>query len=582
MERSNRFNSALNDFHQARRQASMQEIMARLTGKSAELLSYEDVRQKLKLGAGVSRGLRDVPLNAIVGSVDRYTDFTRTFLPRPSTDASRWARVQLAVNDLAGLPPIELYKIGDVYFVLDGNHRVSVAHQMGATFIQAYVTEVPTKVPLSPDTQPDDLIIKARYADFLERTRLHSLRPHADLSVTAPGQYRVIEEQIQLHRYLMGQEQGREVPLAEAAAHWYDEVYLPTVQIIREHGIMRGFPGRTETDLYVWLSEHHAALEKELGWEIKPSAAAADLVHHYGSSPQSLAARVSGKLLDVMTPDQLESGPPPGQWRQNLGWDDSRPGQDRYLFGDILVPVSGSEPAWQALEQALEVARREGGRLRGLHVVARPELQNGPEALAVQAEFNRRCESAGVEGKLVVEVGGIARKICERSRWTDLIVLHLAHPPGQGLRGRLNSGFRTLIQRCSSPVLAVPRPASRLDRALLAYDGSPRAREALFVAAYLAARWDLTLAVVTVVEGDHITSETLASARAYLEARGVEATYVPATGPVTTAILKAAAEHQSNLIIIGGYGFNPVLEVLLGSSVDHLLQASWQPVLICR
>ena len=163
---------ALNDFNRARGRAIVETVMARLTGKSIDLLSYEDVSQKLKAEGRADRGLRDIPLDAIVGSVGRYTDFTRSFLPRSDASKHRWARVEAAAGDLAGLPPIEVYQIGDAYFVLDGNHRVSVARQSNAKFIQAYVTEVRTKVPLTPDVQPDDLILKAEYAGFLVRTRL--------------------------------------------------------------------------------------------------------------------------------------------------------------------------------------------------------------------------------------------------------------------------------------------------------------------------------------------------------------------------------------------------------------------------
>jgi hypothetical protein len=83
--------------------------MARLTGKSIDLFAYEDVRQKLKVKGSVSRGLQDIPLDAIVGSVGRYTDFTRSFLPRRDSDQQRWARVKAQVTDMGGLPPIEVY-----------------------------------------------------------------------------------------------------------------------------------------------------------------------------------------------------------------------------------------------------------------------------------------------------------------------------------------------------------------------------------------------------------------------------------------------------------------------------------------
>jgi nucleotide-binding universal stress UspA family protein len=116
----------------------------------------------------------------------------------------------------------------------------------------------------------------------------------------------------------------------------------------------------------------------------------------------------------------------------------------------------------------------------------------------------------------------------------------------------------------------------------LAYDGSPKADEALFVATYLSCQWDITLVVVTVIETGLTTTETLAQAQKYLEKHGVRATFVKESGSVAEAILKTAKEHESNLIIMGGYGLSPVLEVVLGSGVDQVLRTSRQPMLICR
>jgi nucleotide-binding universal stress UspA family protein len=570
--------SALRDFHDARRRAALEEIIARMRGKSIDLLSYEDVRQKLKAGASMPRGLQDIPLDAIVGSVGRYADFTRRFLPRRDSDKNRWARVKAKVTDMEGLPPIEVYQIGEAYFVQDGNHRVSVARELGATHIQAYVTEVHTKVPLSPDDQPDDLILKAEYADFLDHTHLDTLRPEADLSVTAPGQYQAIEEHIEVHRYFMGLEQKREIPYAEAVTHWYDEVYMPVVQVIREKGILRDFPGRTEADLYLWVSEHRAALEKALGWEIRPESAASDLAERSAAGRRRAVARVRAKILDVIRPDEFKAGPSPGEWRR----EHLATGQDGHLFSDILVPVSGHESGWHALEQALEIARREGGRLQGLYVLPSEAERDGEKARAVQAEFNRRCEAAGIPGRLAIETGNVARKICERNRWTDLMVVKLAYPPPPQAVARLSWGFRALIQRCASPILVVPGASSPLDRALLAYDGSPKANEALFVATYLSGRWNISLAVVTVMENGDAGAETLIDAQRYLESHGVHATYVQERGSVPEMILKTAEEQRSNLIIMGGYGHSPMVAVIVSSKVDQMLRTSRQPMLICR
>ncbi len=227
--------SALEDFRRERRMAALQDILGRITRRPINLLAYDDISSRLKLEGSSERGLRDIPIDAIVGSVGRYSDFTRSFLPRHDRDADRWARVKsAAVNSQAGLPPIEVYKIGDAYFVRDGHHRVSVARQLKATHIEGYVTEVRTKVPLSAELSPDELILKSEYADLLEHTHIDDILPGVDFSLTVPGSYREIEEHIQVHRYYMGLEQKREIPLGEAVRHWYEKVYLPVVQAIRE------------------------------------------------------------------------------------------------------------------------------------------------------------------------------------------------------------------------------------------------------------------------------------------------------------------------------------------------------------
>src|SRR5690606_3907465 len=110
----------------ARRRAAMQELLASMGGKKNRLLSFDEVRRKIGRGTLLPRGLKEIPVDAIIGTAGRYEDFNRQFLPRQENQLSRWARVRLAV-ERSGLPPIEVYQIGDVYFVLDGHHRVSVA-----------------------------------------------------------------------------------------------------------------------------------------------------------------------------------------------------------------------------------------------------------------------------------------------------------------------------------------------------------------------------------------------------------------------------------------------------------------------
>jgi nucleotide-binding universal stress UspA family protein len=472
------------------------------------------------------------------------------------------------MTDIRGLPAIEAYKVGEVYFVLDGNHRVSVARELGATYIEGYVREVQTRVPIEANTSPDDLIIKADYASFLKRTKLDRERSEVDLTITEPGRYRVLEDQIEAYRI---QEDSIDQAVEQAAGRWYDEAYMPIVTMIRERGMLRGFPGRTETDLYVWITQHHLALEQALGWEIKPRTAAADLEVLARSNKRLRAGR---KVSDSksLSPSQLHL--PPERWRAGIF--------EGFGFPlDILVALGRDIESWSSLDQAKIIAHREGARLLGLHVVESESLRDGEQALEVKAEFESRCGEAAISCQLAIDVGEAAQKINERGRWTDLVVVDLAHPPGRRPGSRTGSGFRNLIQHCPRPILAVPANASALNHAMLAYDGSAKSLEALYLATYLAGRWQIPLSVVTVTNGRRVTEQTLEQAGRYIEDHGVQHSLEVRSGEAVSAILETLNETSSDLLLIGGYGHTRARGAVLGSTVDQVLRKVQCPILIC-
>jgi hypothetical protein len=259
----------MSKFQAARTRGFWQEIIDHLRGKPAELLSFEDIRQRLRLREESYRGLQEVPLDRIVGSVGRYRDFTRNFLPRTRKMQERWSRVYAQANSMTGLPPIELYKIDDVYFVRDGNHRVSVARQMGAKMIEAHVTELPTSVNLEPGMTPEQLDQAAAYAAFLEESGLERRRFHHEpLQLSESGRYADLLGHIYLHKSIMEQMGPGPVSLEDAAADWYDHVYRPAVTLIRKYNIMPAIGGgRTEADLYLWLVEHLREVREIYGEE---------------------------------------------------------------------------------------------------------------------------------------------------------------------------------------------------------------------------------------------------------------------------------------------------------------------------
>ena len=578
------YGKALLDYQEARRKAAFQELIARLTGKKEklELLSYEEVRQKLRIIESSLEHLQTIPLDAIVGSVGRYQNFTRDFLPKEGINKERWARVMAQASGLKGLPPIDVYQVGEVYFVLDGNHRVSVARQMGNETIEAYVTKIKTLVPLTPDTTPDDLIIKAEQVHFLEETQLPQLRPEADLTATRAGAYPILLEHIDVHRYYMGLKKGAAIPYKEAVAHWYDEVYLPVVNVIRERGILRGFPNRTETDLYLWLANHQKGLKKELGWEVDAETAAIDLESQQSHLADRFAARMLDKILNTITPGMLVPGPPAGEWHQARG--EAAIGEESRLFRDILVAIDQSQNGWHALDQALMIAERENGAVHGIHVYPAEKEQETQTALSLGAKFTQHCQASGNEKcELSIAVGKVGKEVIKRARFTDLVVLPLNHPPGNKPIERLASGLHNIIQRCPRPILTIPRPAICFERAILAYDGSPKSRETLYIGAYIASKWGTSLTVLAGSHGVISTKGTLREARAYLEEQhGVNATYVETESFIVDEVRERAKKGEIDLILMGGYSATPVLEVVIGSTVDEVLREIRLPVLICR
>jgi nucleotide-binding universal stress UspA family protein len=567
--------SAINDFRRARRQAGLQGLYARLTGRSNQLLSFDAVSRRVGAQRSSRSYLAEVPLDAIIGSVGRYEDFTRAFLPRRDSDESRWAGVKVAA-EIKGLPPIEVYKLGEAYFVLDGNHRVSVARQLGAATIEANVTEFESQVALKTEDDYDAVLLKAERSEFLRDTKLGE-REELDFTVTVPGRYPELLEHISVHLYYLGRDQEREISFPEAAASWVDTVYLPVLHAIRQSGILHYFPNRTETDLYLWLARHRAALQDSLGWELEPQETAAHLADRLNRDLRKILTRAWTKVRDALTPKELEPGPPPGAWRR----DQIAPHDTERLFAAILVSLGKSDPGGVALEQALQIAKREGARLRALHVVAREEETESEATRAMQAHFERRCAEEGVAGSFAYEVGQVSQALIRRAVWNDLVVVHLRHPPPSEPLGRLRSGLRLVLQRSPRPVIAVPQAAG-LRSALLAYDGSPKSEEALYLSAYLAAGWGLSLSVVTNTQDEGRRAASEERVRNYLKDNQVDVAFIRKAGPPGTAILEATGESGSDLILMGGYGAAPLVNVLASSTVNYVLRGARVPVWVCQ
>jgi hypothetical protein len=251
------------DFYSARSRAFFQRLLSLISGEPRDLLEFDEVREKLHLGGPIYKGLQTVPLDKVIGSVDRYHDFDREFLPTQSHTADRWYRINRAWYQEIHLPPVLLYKVGEVYFVVDGNHRVSVARAQGQLYIDAEVRECRARVPVTEGTRAEDLERLGDRVEFLERTRLDQLRPAVQIETTLLGGYDRLVEHIAVHRYFMGIDLQREVSEQEAVTHWLDSLYQPVVDVVEKSGILDEFPGRTAADVYLWVMDHLHYLRSE-------------------------------------------------------------------------------------------------------------------------------------------------------------------------------------------------------------------------------------------------------------------------------------------------------------------------------
>ena len=272
------------DYGRARSKAFFNRVWAILSGQPTNLLSYEAIKEKLHIGGPIYRGMKTVRVDQIAGSLNRYHEFDRAFLPTQDQTAGRWQSVNRAFYEDISLPPVVLYKVGEVYFVVDGHHRVSVAREQGQEFIDAEVRECATRVNITPDLKPEDLEILGEKVDFLERTGLDRLRPKANIKLTVPDGFERMLEHIAVHRYFMGLDWKRDISEEEAITHWHDTVYLPIAKIIRTSKILKDFPGKTEGDLYLWVLDHQHYLAQEEGQPLQsPEEAAREYIDEVDS-----------------------------------------------------------------------------------------------------------------------------------------------------------------------------------------------------------------------------------------------------------------------------------------------------------
>ncbi len=194
----------------------------------------------------IDHGVKTIELEKIIGSVGKYHDFDSRFRPKKHAAGKRFQDIRRTMRQGGLLPPVNLYQIRNDYYVLDGNHRVAAAKELGWTEIQGKVVEL-----LSGRNTIDNLLYIERKM-FYEKTALTG-----KIELTEVGKYNFLEKQIKKHQVFLASQSGRDCDYVKAAKDWYNTIYVPMEAIIENGGLVKHFPGRTLADLYTYIAYHH-------------------------------------------------------------------------------------------------------------------------------------------------------------------------------------------------------------------------------------------------------------------------------------------------------------------------------------
>lgn len=558
------YRKALEDFHRFRSKAAMNRFWAGIRGESLDLLPYSEVSSKLRAVNRTDLGLKEVPLKNIIGSVNRTDDFDRNFRPLSDEDSRRWANVKTAMTSpfSRGVPPVSLYKIGDAYFVLDGNHRVSIAKEMGMETIEAYVTEVKSKVGLSSSFTLEELVEKAALADFLEETHIDQILPGIDLSLKHIDNYPLLREHINVHQYYMGIDHNREISYAEAVADWYDKIYTPVVNEIEKSGLYDEYPQLTLTDLYLLVLDKQHNLKESMGMDFKTENVIEFVAEQEGRQTITSDSGANEQLSKIALGEEEQT--------------------DDTLFRDIMVAISDLDTESVAVHQAILMNRSRDGSILGVHVL--PEKQVSNDYVDVmESSFYDQLNQQQMKGKFISVTGETNRKLRELSLLSDLMVLRLRFLPGGSVIERVSSGIISILQRGRRPVLFVKDDARSVSRILLLYDEQEKSKEAFFIAAYYAARYQCSLLLINIEKSAGSNQENLQFARDYLSEVNVEATIIHISeDDVIEKLPEWIQEFEISTVMMRGYESSGLIGRLFASHVDRVLEAVSIPVLICQ
>jgi hypothetical protein len=256
---------AQTDFGRARRRQQLSRLAARLRREPDDvnvILPFDEVVQALGRRGERNLGLQTIELDSIVGTVDRSREFDRRFRPTSRRLRQRWERINKAMREGEAMPPIDVYRIGELHFVRDGHHRVSVAHALGLEVIDAYVTEIITSVGAERDTRLRDLAYKSHERLFRERVPLPA-DARERIRLSKGFDYAELAESMEAWGFRAMRATGEFMTREQVAMAWFREEYVPVVEMVREAGLAgRG----SETEAYMRIAALRYMLLRTHEW----------------------------------------------------------------------------------------------------------------------------------------------------------------------------------------------------------------------------------------------------------------------------------------------------------------------------
>ncbi len=254
------------DFGRARRRRALSRVAASLRREPSDvnvILPFEEVVEALGRRGEKRLGLKTIDLDSIVGTVDRSREFDRAFRPTSSRVRPRWERIALATRKGQSMPPIDVYRIGELHFVKDGHHRVSVARELGNEVIEAYVTEVVTELGADRAIRLHDLALKSHERLFLERVPL-SAEARAQIKLSDEWRYAALAEAVEAWGFRVIQGGGELLSRAQVAEAWFKDEYSPVVEMLLEAELVRR---GTETEAYMRVAHLRYLILRTHNWD---------------------------------------------------------------------------------------------------------------------------------------------------------------------------------------------------------------------------------------------------------------------------------------------------------------------------